>query len=136
MGYTISWMPLRFTDFTYNAILQIVPKIISPDCGLRIEHWGFVIGNGDNDNVPFRRDGAQTPWEKTNRLPYTKEAMKALIVMVEYGATENLDHDDSDMSWYLEALDEVHAIHPLQSYELQKRYFLEHGAAKRNADSL
>lgn len=89
---------------------------------MRIESWGFVIGEEDDCVAFSRRDG--TPWEKTNRLPYTKEAMKALIIMVEYGVTRNLDHDDADMTWYLEALEFVHAKHPLASYEHQKEYFI------------
>jgi len=51
--------------------------------------------------------------------------MKALILMVEFGAAKNLDHDDTDMSMFLNALDEVHSIHPLVSYEEQKMFFLE-----------
>ena len=43
--------------------------------------------------------------------------------MVEFGAAKNLNHDDSDMSMYLNALEEVHEIHPLISYEEQKTYF-------------
>jgi hypothetical protein len=124
MGYTISWEPLRFTDFTYRIVLTLLPKILLADTTLRIEDWGFVIGESDDDCVPFLRNGEQTPWSKTNRLPYTKEVMKALILMVEYGVTSNLDHDDTDMTWYIEALDKVHSIHPLQSYEQQKAYFL------------
>jgi hypothetical protein len=49
--------------------------------------------------------------------------MKALIVMVEFGAATNLGHDDSDMSLYIKALDSVNAIHKLVSYEAQKKYF-------------
>ena len=49
--------------------------------------------------------------------------MKTLILMVEYGVAEDLAHDDTDMSWFLEALEEVHAIHYLVSYESQKAYF-------------
>jgi hypothetical protein len=61
---------------------------------------------------------------KTNYLPYTKDVMKTLIVMVEYGAASNLNHDDSDMTWYLDALEEVHAVQPLASYAMQKEYFM------------
>jgi hypothetical protein len=129
MGYTISWEPLRFTDFTYETVLSVVRRVIS--ARLRVEHCGFLIGDDDDSCVAFARDGIQTPWEKTNRMPYTKEAMKALIVMVEYGVTENLDHDDSDMAWYLEALDAVHAKHPLVSYEQQRQYFVNLETTKR-----
>jgi hypothetical protein len=56
--------------------------------------------------------------------------MKALILMVEYGVTTGLDHDDSDMSWFLEALDAVNTVWPLISYENQKKYFIELGQKK------
>ena len=124
MGYTISWEPLRFTHFTYRTVLSLLPKILHADTTLRIEDWGFVIGESDDDCVPFVRNGEQVPWAKTNRLPYTKEVMKALILMVEYGVTSTLDHDDDDMTWFLDALDEVHSIHFLESYEEQKACFL------------
>jgi hypothetical protein len=50
--------------------------------------------------------------------------MKALILMVEFGAAQNLGHDDHIMTLYLEALDEVHTKYPLVSYDLQKAYFM------------
>jgi len=50
--------------------------------------------------------------------------MRALILMVEHGVTFNLNHDDADMTWYLEALEAVHAVRPLASYEQQKEYFI------------
>jgi hypothetical protein len=124
MGYTISWNPLRFTDFTYCTVTTLLPKIIDPS-KIRITSWGFSIGEDIDNRVPFVRDGQQTPWEKTNREPYTKDAMKALILMVEFGVTFDLNHDDTDMTWYLEALEEVHAKHPLVSYQQQKIYFTD-----------
>ena len=124
MGYTISWNPLRFTDFTYCTVTTLLPKIIDPS-KIQITSWGFSIGEDIDNRVPFVRDGQQTPWEKTNREPYTKDAMKALILMVEFGVTFNLNHDDTDMTWYLEALEEVHAKHPLVSYQQQKIYFTD-----------
>jgi hypothetical protein len=124
MGYTISWNPLRFTEFTYTTVMKLLPKIIDPS-KIHINPWGFSIGENEDNRVPFVRDGHQTPWDKTNRQPYTKDAMKALILMVEFGVTFDLNHDDSDMTWYLEALEEVHAKHPLVSYEQQKMYFLD-----------
>jgi len=123
MGYTISWEPLRFTDYTYNTILTLLPKILGSEYKLTVEPWGFVIGRSETESMGFSRDGNQVSFEKTNRLPYTKEAMKALILMVEYGVTQNLDHDDSSMGLYLEALKDVHWRYRLSSYEQQKAYF-------------
>ena len=123
MGYTISWHPLRFTDYTYQNVVAVIPKVISPTCGFKVETFGIYIGDDINNSIVFRRDALQAPWEKTNRLPYTKDAMKALILMVEYGVTEQLNHDDTSMEMYLDALDEVHQKHPLVSYAMQKKYF-------------
>jgi hypothetical protein len=131
MGYTISWEPLRFTDYTYNTITILLPKLIGSGYKLTIEPWGFVIGRNETESIGFVRDGSQSPWEKTNRLPYTKEVMKALILMVEYGVTQNLDHDDRSMGLYLEALKEVHWRHRLCSYEQQKAYFTDLEAKKQ-----
>ena len=134
MGYTISWNPQRFTDYTYNTILTLTPTVIK--CArFDIYSWGFVIGENEDDSFAVSRDGNEIPFAKTNRLPYTKDAMKVLILMVEYGATSELDHDDEDMRWYLEALDEVHSIKPLMSYQQQKDYFIKLEANKRITNS-
>ena len=124
MGYTISWNPLRFTDYTFNTVVTLLPKIIGHS-KVHMRSWGFCVGEDMENLVPFVRDGQQSPWEKTNREPCTKDAMKALILMVEFGVTFNLRHDDTDMTWFLEALEEVHAKHPLVSYEQQKIYFTD-----------
>jgi hypothetical protein len=121
MGYTVDWQQLPFTDFTYNNILKLIPKVIQSK--FVITGWGFIIGESDDDSSCIERNPTQMTFTKTNRLPYTKDCMKALIPMVEFGAAKNLNHDDSDMSIYLNALEEVHAIHPLISYEQQKTYF-------------
>ena len=121
MGYTIFWEQHPFTKYTYSAVLKLIPKVIHTE--FRIEDWGFTIGPDSDNCVPIERVPTQMTFSKTNRLPYTKDAMKALILMVEYGAATDLGHDDANMSWYLEAWDEVHAICPLASYEEQKKYF-------------
>lgn len=141
MGYTISWDPLRFTDTTYKTVITLLPKILHSTTTCKVESWGFVITDSeseyaDYDSIAFCRDGNQSPWEKTNRHPYTKEAMKALILMVEYGVTQNLDHDDDSMAWYLEALEEVHEKHTLVSYQQQKKYFVELEIKKRQENLL
>jgi len=143
MGYTISWEPLHFTDFTYNTIINAIPKVISNTSIFIEENWGFSVGernsNGSiniNQCVGFNMNNKNIlfTWSKTNRLPYTKDIMKVLILMVEYGVTYNLDHDDTDMSWYLTALDEVHAVRPLASYDLQKNYFTQLAIVKAKND--
>lgn len=121
MGYTVYWEQLSFSDFTYNNILKLIPKVIQSKCV--ITDWGFVIGESDDESSCIERNPMQMTFTKTQRLPYTKDFMKALILMVEFGAAKDLNHDDYDMSIYLDALEEVHAIHPLISYEQQKTYF-------------
>jgi hypothetical protein len=121
MGYTVTWEQLSFSDFTYNNILELVPKVIQSN--FVITEWGFIIGDSIDDSSCIERNPTQMTFTKTNRYPYTKDFMKALILMVEFGAAKNLNHDDSDMSIYLNALEEVQTIHPLISYEQQKTYF-------------
>jgi hypothetical protein len=130
MGYTVSWEPLRFTNFTYQNVISTIPKVLSPGIKFTEDKNGFTIGINDNDCVYFARSGFHCCWAKTNRLPYTKDVMKAMILMVEYGVTENLNHDDTDMSWFLEALEDVDAKHSLTSYKWQKKYFTELGNVK------
>lgn len=122
MGYTVNWKQLSFSDFTYNNILKLIPKVIQSK--FVITEWGCIILESDDVYSCIERNPTQMTFTNTNRLPYTKEFMKVLILMVEFGAAINLNHDDSDMSIYLKALDEVHVIHPLISYEQQKDYFL------------
>jgi hypothetical protein len=122
MGYTVSWDQLPFSDITYNNILKLVPKVIK--CNFNIQEWGFVLSESLDDSSCIERYPTQMTYSKTNRLPYTKDLMKTLILMVEYGAAKDLNHDDKDMSMFLNALDEVHSIHPLVSYDQQKVYFL------------
>ena len=121
MGYTVYWQQLAFSDFTYNNILKLIPKVIQSELvitGLK----GFIIGDSHVNCSGIDRN-ATDMCTKTYRRPYTIDFMKVLILMVEFGAAENLLHDDSDMSMFLNALEEVHAIHPLVSYEQQKTYF-------------
>jgi hypothetical protein len=122
MGYTLQWEPLHWTDFTYKGILSVLPTILEGP--YRLNTWGFSIGPDENNCTPFLRSGEGYCWDKTNRLPYTKDVMRALILMVEHGVTSGLNHDDADMTWYLEALEAVHAVRPLATYEQQKEYFL------------
>ena len=121
MGYTVDWEQLPFSEFTYNNILKLIPKVIQSK--FVITGWGFIIGQSDDNSSCIERNPTQMTFTKTNRNIYTKDFMKALILMVEFGAAKNLNHDDYDMSIYLNALEEVHAIHPLISYEQQKTYF-------------
>jgi len=123
MGYTIFWNQCRFTEYTYSNVIKLIPKVIDSNTSFWIESWGFVIGISDDECVPIERWPTSTTFAKTNRMPYTKDAMKALILMVEFGAAWDLGHDDTDMTWYMEALEAVHAIHHLASYEMQKEYF-------------
>jgi hypothetical protein len=121
MGYTVEWEQLSFSEFTYNNILKLIPKVIQST--FVITEWGFIIRESDDYSSCIERNPTVMTFSKTNRRPYTKDFMKALILMVEFGAAINLNHDDSDMSIYLNALEEVHVIHPLISYEQQKTYF-------------
>ncbi len=121
MGYTVEWEQLSFSDFTYNNILKLIPNIIQSN--FVITDWGFVIRDSECSSS-IERTPTRMTFTKTGRLPYTKDFMKILILMVEFGVAKNLNHSDSDMSIYLNALEEVHAIHPLISYEEQKAYFL------------
>ena len=121
MGYTVHWEQLPFSDFTWSNLLKLVPEVVNSKFTRTV--WGFVLSEGDDSSVYIEQHPSQITAQKTNRLPITKDLMKTLILMVEFGAAQDLDHDDNDMSMFLNALDEVQAIHPLVSYEQQKAYF-------------
>ena len=122
MGYTVHWEQRPFSDFTWSNLLKLVPKVIA--CKFTRTTWGFVLTEDDDSSVYIEQNPSQITAQKTNRLPITKDLMKTLILMVEFGAAQELNHDDNDMSMFLNALDEVNSIHPLVSYEEQKAYFL------------
>jgi len=122
MGYTVWWEQLPFSDYTYSNVLKLLPKVISST--FTQEDWGFTVRGSEDDVSCIERHPTQMTFSKTNRMPYTKDFMKALILMVEFGAAKDLDHDDPSMALYVSALDEVHAIHPLVSYDQQKAYFI------------
>lgn len=122
MGYWVNWTQYHFTNYTYSNVVKLTEQVVKTK--LRLEQWGFVIGDDVDNSACIERYPSMPTGTKTNRMPYTKDLMKALIIMVEFGAAEALTHDDSDMSWFLEALDYVHAVRPLESYDLQKAYFL------------
>jgi hypothetical protein len=122
MGYTVHWEQLPFSDFTWSNVITLVKKVIK--CKFIQTNWGFILSESENDSACIERYPTQITGSKTNRLPFTKDLMKTLILMVEFGAAQRLHHDDSDMSMYLNALEEVHSIHPLISYDMQKLYFL------------
>ena len=122
MGYTLCWRQLPFTNTSWTNVISLLKKACDPKTTLTIVSWGLVLGS-DGDCASIERTPTQITGVKTNRLPYTKDFMKALILMKEFGVAEELVHDDSDNSWWLEALEVVHAIHPLASYDQQKAYF-------------
>ncbi len=64
---------------------------------------------------------------RTDMLPYTSDVMMACILMVEYGLAKDLDA--SDNKEWLAVLDQVHAKHPLKSYDEQREHFTTQIAA-------
>lgn len=119
MGYTISWNPLDFTEYSYNCVIRVLPKVLNTATTFKLEDWGFTIGT-INESVSFNKNGHTHPWITTDQLPYIKEVLKALILMVEYGATENINYHDISYVIFREVLKEVNLKHPLRSYNIQK----------------
>ncbi len=64
---------------------------------------------------------------RTDQLAYKWDVMMACILMVEYGLAKDLDATNNK-DW-LAVLDEVHAKHPLTTYEKQKDHFTTQIAA-------
>ena len=132
MGYSIHWIPGVFTDVTYDSVTSVLSELIDPGNRLTVEPWGFTIGlepeseseSESEDSVSIMRDqkGSHS-FCKTDRAPYTKDVMKALILMVEFGAAIQLDHSDEDMTEWLTVLEFVQVLWPLVSYGHQKTYF-------------
>jgi len=123
MGYTVFWEQLPFTPYTYNNVIETVPTVVKTK--FRLMDWGFCVGDTVDDCVAIQRIPTELTFVKTNRLPYTSDVMKVLMLMVEYGAAVELGHDDADMKLWLTALVELNAIKPLASYDMQKQYFLD-----------
>jgi hypothetical protein len=63
---------------------------------------------------------------KTQRLPYTKDVAKTILLMYEYGFIDCDDcwivmSDDDDNAYLKEALEELHAESPLVHYEAMRK---------------
>ena len=124
MGYSIRWTPGVFTDVTYDNVTSVLSELIDPGNRLTVETWAFTIGSGpESEAVIARYSEGSHSFCKTDRAPYTKDVMKALILMVEFGAAMQLDHSDEDMSEWLTVLEFVQVLWPLVSYGHQKTYF-------------
>jgi hypothetical protein len=120
MSYTVSWEQLAFTDLTWSSLLKLLPKVVK--CRFIPTAWDFTLKEGE-DTVRVERYPPKYIFSKTSEIPFTKDLMKTLVLMVEFGGARGLKYDDTDMSMFLNALDEVQAIRPLDSYQEQKKYF-------------
>ena len=116
--YSVEWEQLPFSDFTWLNVIKLVPKVVKCDFT-----WTYHSFNLDS-NTTIERIPRNFTVRKTDRLPYTKDLIKCLILMVEFGAAKNLKHSDYDNKIFIDALDEVNMIHPLVSYNEQKNYFM------------
>ena len=123
MGYTVSWEQLSHNEYVYNKLLSILPKVLDKDTQLKIEPWGFIVGNDENESFVIEKYPSVMTFTKTNRLPYTKEVMKTLILMAEFSLATMLHDSDNDGKAFLDALEEVQSKYTLESYERQKSYF-------------
>jgi hypothetical protein len=121
MSYTVSWEQLAFSDFTWSNVLKLVPTVVN--CKFIPKPWNFTLTEGQ-DTVYIERYPPKYVFSNTSEIPFTKNLMKTLIIMVEFGAAKALKHDNNYMSMFLTVLDEVYAVYPLVSYEEQRKYFL------------
>lgn len=121
MEYTVTWEQLAFSDYTWSSVLKQIPKVVT--CKFIKTLWDFILKEGD-DKVRVERYPPQYVYTMTYSEPFVKDLIKALILMVEFGGAKIMTPDDRDMSIYLDALDEVHSICRLTSYEQQRDYFL------------
>jgi hypothetical protein len=121
MSYTVSWEQLAFTDSTWSSVLDLVPKVVM--CKFIPTKWDFILRQA-KDSLRIERYPPQYLSSMTTTIPFAKDIIKTLILMVEFGAAKILKSDGNDISVILNALDQVHSIYHLASYEQQKAYFL------------
>jgi hypothetical protein len=120
MSYTVSWQQLAFSEFTWSSLLTLLPRIVS--CKYTPTLWDFRLTEGD-DTVRIERYPPKYVYSKTSPISFTRDLIKTLILMVEFGAAKILKQDDSDMFMFLTILNELQSLHPLDTYEEQKKYF-------------
>jgi hypothetical protein len=123
MGYTVSWEQLPHNEYVYNKLLTILPKVLDEDTQFKIEPWGFIVGNNENESFVIEKYPSVATFTKTNRLPYTKEVMKTLILMAEFSLATMLEDSDDNRKAFLGPLEEVQSKYTLDTYEKQKSYF-------------
>ena len=123
MGYTLYWTASPVDSLTFTEWTNAVRTVIDPT--LKISYTGGVLvieapqEGGESFYVAEHSSGFC--FCKTNRRSYTVDCMMAMILMVEYGLATQPRADGPE--GFLQALDAVNAIIPLQTYETQKEYF-------------
>ena len=130
MGYTVFWEPQHFCKAVYDKAIFDIKQVIDPTL-IKIEDsygFGFRMADMEDDEsfVISSKYYSDYWFVKTNRLPYTKDVMMSLIIMVEYGMVSNLKSDDETNENFIDALNTVKSIIPnLLTYDVQLQYFME-----------
>jgi hypothetical protein len=115
--HTIHWKQKAFSEFVYNTFLSLIPPLLNPDTTFERTFWGFIIGGERGIYIERRPSQA---YAKT--YSYLPDLLKILVLMTEFGAATNIRCDGMSAE-YLTALEEVHKIYPLMTYNQQKQSF-------------
>jgi hypothetical protein len=115
---TIHWKQKLVSEFMYNTFLSLVPSLLNPETQFERTPWGFTLG-GERGVYIERR--ACLDYARVGQ-PYTRDLLRVLVLMVEFGAAMNI-RCDGITAEYLTALEEVHTMYPLMTYEQQKQPF-------------
>lgn len=113
---TIHWKQKLVSEFIYNTFLSLVPSILNPETPFEKTPWGFTLGGERGVYIERRACLAYA----TAGQPYVRDLLRVLVLMVEFGLASNLYGHISPE--YLVALEEVHRMYPLSSYQVQKAF--------------
>lgn len=115
--YTIHWKQLAFSEFVYNTFLTLIPSILNPDTTFERTSWGFTLGGERGIYIERRPSLAYA-----TTYSYLPDLLRVLVLMTEFRAATDIRCDGMSAE-YLTALEEVHKIYPLKTYDQQKQSF-------------
>jgi hypothetical protein len=114
--HTIHWKQHPFSDLMYNTFHALIPSILDPDTTFERTFWGCIIGGERGIYIERRPSLAYA----TTQV-YLTDLLKVLVLMTEFGAA-TITHTGHRKE-FLKALEDVHKLHPLMTYEQQKQSF-------------
>ena len=119
MGFSLYWTQTEVSVEVFKRFQHVLGGFLKHAAFKRRDD-GFVVFQTQNEDdmcesfITERIPYCENYSCKTNRLPYTEDVAKALVLMFEFGITNHISADDN--IYLKDALKDVHTIYPLAKY--------------------